>query len=82
MPLVSEQSPSFPVFNVRPPAQSAEKIEDPQHVADRDPDELEREVATEGPDPLSMLPSGAAYVLTPRSTAQTRRSTPYARRVC
>jgi hypothetical protein len=61
---VSEHSPSFPVFNRRPPAKSAEEIEDPLHLADRDPAELEREVAGERLEPLPPLPPGAAYVLT------------------
>jgi hypothetical protein len=62
---VSDESAAFPVFNRQPPAQSAEEIEDPVHIAERDPDELARLVADERPGPLPPLRPGAAYVLTP-----------------
>ena len=53
------------MFSRRPPAQSAEEIEDPQQIADRDPDDLEREVASEHLESLPQLPPRAAYVLAP-----------------
>ena len=62
---VSDESATFPVFNREPPAHSAEEIEDPQHIADRDPDELARAVSNERPDRLPALASGSAYLLRP-----------------
>ncbi len=71
---MSDESAAFPVFNRQPPAQSAEEIEDLQHIADRDPDELARLVASERPDSLPPLSPGRAYVLRPGEEVEEARA--------